>query len=220
MCARYGLTDPRLLANRFSLPGEVAGLAPRYNAAPTQRLPVIVQRGANEVEAMRWGLIPASAKDLGIGGTLINARSETVAEKPSFRRPFRTRRCLIPATHFIESGETPRGRPPHVIRLTDAPLFASAGIYDENARVADEPIRSFALLTTAPNGLVEHLHDRMPVILRPEDEAAWLDPDADPRDLHALLRPYPAEAMEAYAVSRLVNSPRVDTPEVLRPLVA
>lgn len=221
MCARYGLTDMRLLANRFSLPTEVVGLTPRFNAAPTQRLPVILEGGGgNRAELMRWGLIPSWAKDTAIGNKLINARSETVEEKPSFRGPFRARRCLIPASHFFEWADTPAGRLPHAVRLTDGGLFAFAGIYDVNERATGEPIRSFALLTTAPNELMARLHDRMPAILRREDEAAWLDPDAGPDDLRQLLRPYPAEALEAYAVSRLVNSPRNDVPEVLRPFAA
>lgn len=220
MCARYGLMDPRLLANRFFLPSEVTGLAPRYNAAPTQHMPVIVQRGENAVESMRWGLVPSWAKDAAIGNKLINARSETIADKPSFRGPFRSRRCLIPATHFFEWADTDSGRLPHAIRMKDEPLFAFAGIYDANTHGAETPIRSFALLTTIPNEIMARLHNRMPAILRPEDEAAWLDPDAQPDDLRMLLRPYPAHAMEAYTVSRLVNSPRVDTPEVLRPFAA
>jgi putative SOS response-associated peptidase YedK len=201
---------------RFSLEERADDLAPRFNVAPTQTLPVIVRNSPNHVAMMRWGLIPSWAKDASIGSRMINARAETVAEKPAYRKPLRSQRCLVPATGFFEWKQEDDGKTPYFIHLPDESLFAFAGLYDTWRDPDGQMVQSYTILTTAPNALMVGIHNRMPVILRHEDEDEWLDPaNAEPEQLLPLLRPYPAEEMAAYPVSRLVNSPQHDTPLVL-----
>jgi len=147
---------------------------------------------------------------------LINARAETAAEKPSFRRAFRSQRCLVPASGFYEWAKTPQGRVPYLFRLADQPPFALAGLWDRWHGSDGEELDSYTILTCAANGLLARVHERMPCILEREDEAAWLDPDLhEPEAVRALLQPYPAVAMEGYPVSAEVNSPAHDDPELL-----
>jgi putative SOS response-associated peptidase YedK len=221
MCGRYTVrVNAGELARRFHLEmPELPSFTPRYNVAPTQRLPVVVQADSRRLATMCWGLIPRWARDDSIGAKMINARAETLTEKPSFRPLLRSRRCLIPASGFYEW--QPSTKIPHHIHLVDAPVFAFAGLYDLWRDREGNEVPTYTIITTTPNALVAAIHDRMPVILRPEDEDAWLDPDeTDPAPLLALLRPYPAAAMAAYPVSRAVNSPRHDGPELLEPVVA
>lgn len=215
MCGRYDLSDVREIPQRFQLALLFAELEPRYNVAPTQTMPVIVARSPNHLELMRWGFVPSWSKD---GQGIINARAETVAEKPAFKQALRSQRCLVPACGFFEWKRTEQGKAPYRIRLKDGSLFAFAGIYNLWTSSAGEKIPTYAIITTQPNTLMEAIHNRMPVILRQEDEAAWLNPDeTEPERLLSLLAPYPAEEMDAYPVSRLVNVPRNDRPEVLLP---
>jgi putative SOS response-associated peptidase YedK len=218
MCGRYALVvaGDGSLQRRFSLEELLDDPAPRFNVAPTQTLPVVVRHSPNHLETMRWGLIPSWAKDPSVGNRMINARAETVAEKPAFRRPFRSRRCLVPASGFFEWKREGTGKQPYFIHLTDEPLFAFAGLYDIWHDPQGQEVRSYTILTTDANDLMAPIHDRMPVILAREDEDDWLDPDIrEPERLLPLLRPYPARAMEAYPVSRAVNSPMHDAPDVL-----
>ncbi len=213
MCGRYTLKTPAGdLAERFGVVGDVPSLEPRYNVAPTQEVAaVLADSGGRRLEMLRWGLIPSWAKDPEMGNRMINARAETAPEKPSFRKAFRERRCLIPADGFYEWQKTNNGKQPFYIRMRDGSPFAFAGLW-ESWQDADGPtVRSCAIITTRANELVGEVHDRMPVILDPEDHDLWLDPDFDETDpLASLLKPYPADAMEAYPVSRFVNSPRND----------
>lgn len=218
MCGRYAivLAGDGALQRRFSLEELLDDPASRYNVAPTQTLPVIVRNSPNRVEMMRWGLIPSWAKDAAIGSRMINARAETVAEKPAFRRPLRSQRCLVPASGFFEWKREGDGKTPHFIHLPDEPLFAFAGLYDTWRDADGQVVRSYTILTTEPNAVMAPIHNRMPVILRREDEDDWLDPEnTEPKHLLPLLRPYPARAMAAYPVSRMVNSPANDTPTIL-----
>lgn len=218
MCGRYALVPvgDGSFQRRFSLEERADDPAPRFNVAPTQTLPVIVRNSPNRVAMMRWGLIPSWAKDASIGSKMINARAETVAEKPAFRGPLRSRRCLVPASGFFEWKREGDGKMPHFIHLPDEPLFGFAGLYDIWRDPDGQTVQSYTILTTAPNALMSSIHNRMPVILRREDEDEWLDPaNTEPEQLLPLLRPYPAEEMAAYPVSRLVNSPQHDTPLVL-----
>src|SRR5262249_41316010 len=172
---------------------------------PTQTVPVVrAAEGGRQLALARWGLIPHWATDPAIGNRLINARSETVAEKPSFRDAFRQRRCLIPATVFCEWWAPAGGKQPFHFRLREGRPFAFAGLW-ERWQGGDGAVESCAILTTEANAVVRPVHERMPVILPPEDFAAWLDTSWPPEELQALLRPYLAEEMEARAVSRRVN---------------
>ena len=196
------------------------GLAfePTYNAAPGQDLPVIVPEASGRTLAlMRWGLVPSWAHDERIGYKLINARSETAAEKPSFRAALRERRCLVPANWFYEWKGDRGAKIPHVIRRRDCSLFAMAGLYETWRRPDGEALRTFTVLTRSPNSLVASIHDRMPVMLREGDEKTWLSSDSDPGAFLRDANPYPADEMEAYPVSRLVNSARNNSPELIRP---
>jgi len=192
-----------------------------YNAAPTQRLPVFrihAERGP-ELVRLRWGLIPSWAKDAAIGARMINARGETVAEKPAFRAAFRRRRCLVPMKGFYEWKKTASGKLPHYIYLKNADIFASAGLYEYwPGRDGAEPVESYTIITTEANDMMAKLHDRMPVILAEKDHAAWLDPKNEGKGtLQALLKPYPPGEMLAYPVSTRVNNPKNDDQELLSP---
>lgn len=214
MCGRFTLATPvEELAEEFGLVRPLPDLRPSYNVAPTQEVAVVRASGeGRRLEMLRWGLIPAWADDPGIGSRMINARSETVAEKPSFKRAFKARRCLIPADGFYEWQKTNGGKQPHYVRMKNGSPFAFAGLW-ERWSGDEEEVRSCTILTTGANELVSEIHQRMPVILPSEDYELWLDPDVNEPDLLLpLLAPYPVEDMEAYPVSRRVNSPSNDEP--------
>lgn len=221
MCGRFTLLTPgESLAGQFELPA-VPPLAPRYNIAPTQ--PVAAVRvndaGKKELTHLHWGLIPAWAKDPGMGARMINARSETVTEKPAFRAAFKYRRCLIPADGFYEWQKLNGKKQPMYIMAQDGGVLAIAGIWERWMSPDGSEIESCSLLTTSPNELLQPIHDRMPVIIAPADYDAWLDPKVQQAEmLQPLLRPYPAALMTAYPVSPLVNSPFNDTPDCIRPV--
>src|SRR4051794_30976416 len=192
MCGRYAivLVGDGSLQRRFSLEELLDDPAPRFNVAPTQALPVITRNSPNRAEMMRWGMIPFWAKDPAIGSRMINARAETVAEKPAFKRSLRSQRCLVPASGFFEWKRDGETRTPHFIHLTDEPLFAFAGLYDRWRSPDGQEVMSYSILTIEPNDLMAPIHNRMPVVLDREDEGIWLDPDiTEPERLLPLLRP-------------------------------
>lgn len=219
MCGRYALTDLKALVkdNRFQLSAFPQNLSPRYNIAPSQPVPAILNQTPRELQFVRWGLIPSWAKDPTIGYRMINARAETLAEKPAFRRPLQRQRCLIPADGFYEWQRLGTRKVPHWIRLTSGEVFAFAGLWDTWTDPKTETaMTSCTIITTTPNRLLASIHDRMPVILPRESEAAWLSDGLSPEQARALLKPYSAEQMKASLVSTLVNSPSNDTPDVLK----
>jgi len=195
-------------------------IAPRYNIAPTQ--PVAAVRldegGARQLTYFQWGLIPSWSKDPTIGSRLINARSETAAEKPSFRAAFKRRRCLIPASGFYEWQQTSDGKQPIFIRPASDDLFGLAGLWEFWRDPEGSELQTCTILTTSPNALMEPIHNRMPVIIDPADYSMWLEPGDDPDEALHLLRPYPAAAMAAYPVSTAVNNPRHEGRELIQPL--
>jgi putative SOS response-associated peptidase YedK len=225
MCGRFTLTvDLAELQEAFpwlALPDQ---LPRRYNIAPTQDVAVVANNERGKVEFFRWGLIPSWAKDPRIGNRLINARAETLAEKPSFRAAYRRRRCLILADGFYEWRKEQRAdsrvsKTPMYIRLKSGKPFAFAGLWEIWRSTDDETCLSCTIITTTPNSLVEEIHNRMPVIIGPEDYAQWLDPEErGPDRLNGLLKPYPASHMTAYPVSTLVNNPRNDSPVCIVPV--
>jgi len=224
MCGRFTQTSqPLAIAELLDLPVEsVPPYQPRYNLAPSQ--PALVlrrhpQTGEKELTFLTWGLVPSWAKDPGIGNRLINARAETLAEKPAFRAAFRRRRCIVPADGFYEWKKGGDGKQPWFITRRDGKPMALAGLWEHWESPDGSVIESFTLITTAPNELVERLHDRMPAILPEETFDRWLDPDAAPAELQALLStPYPAELLDAWPVSTAVNSPANDDPGLVEPL--
>ena len=216
MCGRYTLSTPvGKLAEEFDISRPWPDLPPSYNVAPSQEVAAILAVGGGErrLELLRWGLIPAWADDPAIGSRMINARSETAAEKPSFRRAFKERRCLIAADGFYEWQKTNGGKQPYHLRMRDGRPFAFAGLWESWRGDGEGEIRSCAILTTDANDLVGEVHHRMPVILPPETYDLWLDPTVrEAEQLLSLLIPYPPEDMEAYPVSRRVNNPSNNEP--------
>jgi putative SOS response-associated peptidase YedK len=225
MCGRFTLrTDAKKVAEFFDADLHGVDFGPSWNLAPTD--PVLVVRradggvGGRELARARWGLLPGWVDDADDFPTLINARSETAREKPAFRDAFRSRRCLIPADGFYEWVRVDGDKQPFYVRRRDDRLFAFAGLWERRAG-EDGPQDSCTILTTEPNDLVARLHDRMPVVLPDDAHEAWLDPAGYPGDLEELLRPYPDpdDDFEAYPVTKRVNSPRHDEPQLVKPLV-
>ncbi|QDV35659.1 SOS response-associated peptidase [Tautonia plasticadhaerens] len=218
MCGRYTLrTTAREIAETFDVP-EVPELPARFNIAPTQDVPVVrLGDGGREFHLLHWGLIPSWADDPDIGSRMINARAETVAEKPAFRRAFRSRRCLVVSDGFFEWRREGGRKQPYFIRMKDDRPFAFAGLWERWDKLG-EPIESCTLITGEPNEVVALIHDRMPVIVPESAYEHWLDPDVqDPKRLQGLLVPCPSEEMEAYPVSTLVNSPSNDVERCVEP---
>jgi len=221
MCGRYTLrATPKELAEIFSLFREPEWPHPRYNIAPTQTVLAIrfdENATPREPVSLKWGLIPSWAKDAKIGNSLINARADTVATKPSFRSAFKRRRCLIPASGFYEWQKRDDGKQPFQIGLKSGQPFAFAGLW-ERWHKEGAPVESCTIITTDANDLMEPLHNRMPVILQPDAYDVWLDPASDPASLQGLLRPYADDDLVAYPVSRAVNNPRNDRAECVEPV--
>jgi putative SOS response-associated peptidase YedK len=226
MCGRYTLSSPGdMIAEVFDLV-DVPEVLPRYNLAPTQEAAVvrITAPGAPRTLArLRWGLIPTWAKDPSIGNRMINARAESVGEKPAYRDSFRRRRCLVPADGFYEWKRVGKGKQPYLIRRRDRRPFGFAGLWSAwhapDAAPDAPPRETFTILTTSPNELMHDIHDRMPVILGHADFAAWLDPaNRDTAGLQALLVPCPPDGWEAVPVSTRVNSPAHDAADCIEPL--
>jgi putative SOS response-associated peptidase YedK len=220
MCGRFSAAlSATILASHFNVQESVAWRE-RYNLAPSQEVLTVVQpaEGAREIRRMRWGLIPAWAKDPAIGNQLINARAETVATKPAFRAALRERRCLIVTDGFYEWQARGRRKEPWCIRMQDGRPFAFAGLWERWTDPEGRAIESCTIITTAPNALIKRFHHRMPVILAPRDYDLWLDVRIRDVDrLLLLLAPYPPENLTAYPVSPLVNSPANDSPACQSP---
>jgi len=223
MCGRFTLrTEASAIAEHFAVFG-LGTFEPRFNIAPSQ--PILVVRldsrqamTQREIVALRWGLIPSWAKDVTVGNRLINARSETAAEKPSFRAAMRRRRCLIPADGFYEWEKTSKGRRPYFIHHEDDKPFAFAGLWESWEGPDHLAVESCTVLTTEPNELIRPIHDRMPVILSPDEYETWLDPaDEDPSKVSHLLCPTKSDAMVMHRVDTWVNSPANDDLRCVEP---
>jgi putative SOS response-associated peptidase YedK len=210
-----------MLARMFGV-DDVPSLAPRYNIAPSQDiLAVRTARGggSREIALLHWGFIPRWAKDPGLGGGMINARAETLSEKPSFRNAFRDRRCLVPADGFYEWRRLSGRKQPYYITLRDGGPFAIAGLWERREGEDGSVLESCALITTAANDLLMPVHDRMPAIVPPKAYDLWLDAGVrEARSLAALLRPFPSGEMSAVAVGPRVNDPRHESPDCIVPL--
>ncbi|HET8845501.1 MAG TPA: SOS response-associated peptidase [Ktedonobacteraceae bacterium] len=218
MCGRYTLiTDIKALAQNFGVEPALSA-APRYNIAPTQNVVSIVKENSSSphLALMRWGLIPAWAKDETIGSRMINARAETLAEKSSFKNLLRSRRCMIVADGFYEWKAEGKSKTPMYITLADDKPFAFAGLWDLWKDSDGQEVQSCTIITTEPNDLMASIHNRMPAILRPGAYEDWLNPELHDNDvLSHWLTPYPNELMKARAVSKMVNNPRNDNAEIL-----
>jgi|CXWL01.1.fsa_nt_gi putative SOS response-associated peptidase YedK len=224
MCGRFTQTaSPEVIAQQFELTDPPL-FTPRYNIAPSQPIAAIridPDTTTRTLVMLRWGLIPSWAKDPKIGNHCINAKAETVAEKPSFRSAFKKRRCLIVATGFYEWHVQGRAKQPMWIGLRNQQPFAFAGLWEHWTSSDGQPLETCTIITTEPNDLMAPIHNRMPVILASTAYDQWLDPTFQHTELlKALLRPYPSEELMAYAVSTLVNNPRHDAPQCLEPVPA
>ena len=221
MCGRFSQSmDVSKMASRFKIKKPVFPVSPRYNVAPSQKVPVVINLGERSLELFNWGMIPCWAKDSSIGNRMINARAESIAEKPSFRKPFKRTRCLVPADSFYEwkLDENGKTKTPMRIVLKSRDPFAFAGLWDTWKDLEGKVIRSFTIITTNANDSLKSIHKRMPVILKPKDEEAWLAQNEEVSKLIHLLKPYPDKEMEAYPISKIVNSPRNDNEGCIKPL--
>ncbi|MDQ0175607.1 SOS response-associated peptidase [Bacillus chungangensis] len=222
MCGRFTLTAPiDQIQMRFDIEQFIDEdlYSPNYNVAPSQSVLAVINDGTNNrLGYLRWGLIPPWANDPKIGYNMINARAETLAEKPSYRHAFKKRRCLILADSFYEwKRHDDNTKTPMRIKLKSDDLFAMAGIWETWNSPDGNRINSCTVITTKPNELVKAIHDRMPVILKQKDEQVWLDKSITDTDLlHNLLKPYDANSMEAYEVSSLVNSPKNNSVDLIQ----
>jgi putative SOS response-associated peptidase YedK len=223
MCGRFvQYSDPEIYTNRFDL-DRVCEARPRYNVAPTQ--PVLAIRetdaGERELVALRWGLIPSWSKGPDIRYSMINARADTVKSKPSYRNAFKRRRCLIPAEGFYEWKATEGGKTPYLIHRTDQAPFAMAGLWERWHEADGEAIESCTIIVTEANEPVRAIHDRMPVVLERKDYAAWLaTANRDEDGLLAMLKTADPAPWTMHPVSRQVNSPRNDGPELIDPVTS
>ena len=222
MCGRFTRKESfKNLATLLGLPSPPT-LAPRFNIAPSQLIACIrsnPKTNEREFTELQWGLIPSWAKDPTIGQKMINARAETVSEKPSFRTPFKQQRCMVLADGFYEWKREGKAKQPYYIHFKDQRPFCFAGLWERWEKGEEGPLETCAILTIGPNTVVEPIHQRMPVILRTQDYETWLDCRLqDPQNLSSLLQPYPPEEMEAFPVSPLVNNPKNDCAACILPL--
>ena len=222
MCGRFTASfEFREIKVRYNLQRDLPLFARRYNIAPSQEVPVIIQNGGkNELKIMRWGLVPSWAPDRSIASRMINARAESITDKPSFRRLVESRRCLIPADGFYEWRHEGSGKVPVWFHLKKKEPFAFAGLWDVWRDGEGEILHSFTIITTLPNALLRRIHKRMPVIFDALQARQWLDPRLSTRDadIAAVLAPFPSELMESYDVSPLVNKPEFDSANCIIPI--
>jgi putative SOS response-associated peptidase YedK len=225
MCGAYGFSvkDAKEVYNRFDIVNTLEDFKPRFNVRPGQMNPVVISHSPNQITRMFWGLIPHFAPDENYKYKTINAKAETVAALPSFRKPFRHQRCLVPATGFYEPDKINKSKPPftwHYFQFKDQSLFAFAGLYEVwKDKQTGKEIHSYTIITTTPNTVVGKYHERMPVILEKDDEASWVNPDiTEPEKLLPLLKPYPSDKMEEWQVGDAARNPRNDYPELIRPI--
>jgi putative SOS response-associated peptidase YedK len=221
MCGRFGLTRPEALnLERFGI-SELPPLGPRYNIPPSSDVLVVRERkGVTGAELIRWGLVPSWAKDPSIGNRMANVRADSALAKASFRSAMQKRRCLIPADVFYEWQDVPgrKRRRPWAVALRDGEIFALGGLWEAwRERDSGDWLITCAVLTTEPNELVAPIHDRMPVVIRPEDYRAWIAPQTTMEDVRRLTAPLSPEDMRAWEISALVNDPRTDDARVLAP---
>ncbi|OGG02083.1 hypothetical protein A2W14_04170 [Candidatus Gottesmanbacteria bacterium RBG_16_37_8] len=222
MCGRYGFTPGENFYKRFEVTNRLDKLQTHYNVTPGMQMPVIVRVHPGgelftpRVELMKWGLIPFWSKDPRIGYKMINARAEGIEDKPSFRKPLRSQRCLVPTSFFFEWRHMGEEKIPYLIKLKGEDVFAMAGLYDIWKDAEGYSVKSFTIITTEPNTLLGEIHNRMPVILHEKFEDTWLNPQVnDVGVLLNFLKPYDAERMEAFPVSKLVNNPANDSQEII-----
>lgn len=220
MCGRYAKKTPNIvIEDDLELQHLLEGAdVPRYNIAPSQQALVVTSELPRRLQPMKWGLLPAAVRDLKGFKPLVNVQGESLTVKPIFREAFRQRRCLVVADGFFEWKETPIGKQPMYMQARTGQFLCFAGVWDAWTDAEGRPQRTFAILTTEPNGFMADIHERMPVILGGDDRQHWLNPARTTDDLLQLLRPCPDDVLQAHRVSALVNSTRNEMPELILPL--
>ncbi|MFC1780303.1 SOS response-associated peptidase [Patescibacteria group bacterium] len=224
MCGRFAQGDTDAIYSKYRVKISESlrkKIHPRYNIAPFQIVPVVTQDEdkKNKLELMRWGFIPYWAKDVKIGYKLINARSETIFEKPSFKRSAKSKRCIVPATGFYEWKHAGNSKIPYFVKPSKDSLFSLAGLFDEWMDPEGKKVKTFTILTTEPNKVLKPIHKRMPVVLEKNEEEPWIGKRVQDTDLlESLFDPYPVRHMNVYEVSREVNSPSNDKESFTQPL--
>ena len=221
MCGRYTLIKLAEFTDMFPwIRGPDSAVPGRFNVAPSQAVAVVANTAEPKVDFYSWGLVPSWAKDRSIGNKMINARAETLAEKPAFRTALRRRRCLLPADGFYEWKVEGKTKTPMYITRADGKPFAFAGLWEMWHAADGSALPSCTIITVAPNDLMKTIHDRMPAMLAEEDYRAWLEPaEKETGAMMGMLRPYPAELLTVRPVSRVVNSPKNEGPDCIAPLV-
>jgi len=221
MCGRYSLIQGAHedIMQRFRATKFAGVFLPRYNIAPGQNILTVLNEYPDTIQTAKWGLVPSWAKDPVVGNRMINARAETITEKPAFRGSIRHKRCLIPADGFYEwKRDTPTKKVPYRITLKDDSIFSFAGIWDIWEKDGKHVLLTASIITTSANSVVGKIHERMPVILKKEDEEKWLS-EKDLSSAVKLLKPYDPDMMMAYEISSLINAPLNDDPSVIRPVI-
>jgi putative SOS response-associated peptidase YedK len=219
MCGRYALTEPDELLHRFDVDAPSEPIKPNYNVAPGQFMPVITeQEGSRKLEIMKWGLVPVWAKDEKMGYKLINARAETLFSKNMWKSAVLKRRCLIPATSFYEWKGKTGDKVPFLIHPKEIQLFAFAGVWESWHSPAGETLHSYSIITTEPNQEMTAIHNRMPVILQPDDEKAWLEAGDTQEAIEGFLHPYHDNGLELFEVSKDVNAVRNNDGRLVLPV--
>ncbi|MHA7584137.1 SOS response-associated peptidase [Paenibacillus vandeheii] len=219
MCGRFTITDPieEIMDRYYASIAEGFEYKPNYNAAPMQFIPTIIgSKDGNRLGSLRWGLVPNWAKDEKIGNMMINARAETLTDKPAFKRLINSKRCIIPCSGFYEWRKEGSVKQPMRILMKDDSIFSLAGLYDTWIDPEGKKLSTCTIITTEPNRLMADIHDRMPVILRPQDEAIWLNKESDKESVLRLLSPYEAEEMIAYKVDSAVGNVRNNNEELIK----
>lgn len=221
MCGRFGVSTPENIEDRFNTMGTSLDMSPRYNVAPSQRVPAITRNSPNKAELMIWGFVPHWADPKTTKLKPINARDDSMS-KPFYREALKETRCIMPFSFYYEwkrfSLDGQDQKVPYPFQVKGEPLMGFAGLYSLHHDAEGREVKTCCLITTTPNSLAKKVHNRMPVILKKEDEDLWLDPESKIEDLKELLKPYPAKEMETWRVSTYVNSPKNDAPELIAPV--
>jgi putative SOS response-associated peptidase YedK len=221
MCGRYSLICIDDLGNRFRVFDPMIGARSMFNVSPGNEMPVIVRSDTDKISLMQWGLVPSWTKDIGTALRPVNARAESLLEKPLFHSLTKTGRCLVPASGFYEWKKERKQKMAFYFTVPESPLFAFAGLYDTWKGPDGTMLATYTIITCEPNALLKEVHNRMPVILSQKNEERWLSRDPPiPQELPSILAPYPASAMAMVPVSDLVNNPAVDDERMVQPLVS
>lgn len=218
MCGRFSFFGVEQFYSRFQIKNRLGALNKRYNITPRQKIPIVTREdNENYAEMMLWGLIPFWAKDPKIGNKMINARADTLSEKPIFKKPLSSRRCLVPVNGFYEWKGNGDGKIPYYIRRKDDDLFGLAGLYDVWRDLKGREVKSFTIITVPPNRVLKNIHNRMPAVLDRKNENKWMDNNISVKTALTYLKPHPAKELKAYEISKRINISLNDDSDIIKP---